>query len=1736
MSCLITYNNQEFTQDEFDKKYIPKQGEIIEYQAVEYMVHDANILGSQLLKGEDYLSLVEDGIDAQIEKTEFLNSIPIYNLDPVGENTVVVGGIDPIFNIPLTALLENGFEKTGKTFDWNKYKNVFGQSGNEADLAFQLETLPGSKASSTTIEKVKEWLSRIGIEVKDLDTKRYEGINGVTNLLEGVIQIAQGKENIALPEEGSHIAVEILKQTKSPLYTQMFNKISSYQIYKDMLNDDSPGSYKNRYRLADGKLDVVKLKEEAMGKVLAESLIANEEGSTERPELLVQSKNWWEQLKDWVRNLLKKAQFNPFEEAAKGIFELSPDTKDLQEMKDLSDRIDISKIQNGIYGGVLKDVLERGDYRGATSLLNNQLEDPNTFQKVVDTFLNGDEQLGHDIVNYAKSKEYLQIDNKFADDFVHKIDEVNKQYNLRKITEKTTINEEEVENAYVVTKDGKDLKTDRTTEYAKRENLKNTGGQDYFKNPTPEQKAEWDKKAMTGTNGHSDIENIIKAATEGGYLKNKEDISIPEIYATNKGVYASLVKFLLGDEKTQGFLQKFPVGTKFYTEKTVYNPAIGKAGRAGTIDLIAIPPKVEGQKQKIEIYDWKFMGFSLKTNKDIPRNKRQQHAIQLADYRNTIRKSILSKEDLENTEVVAQTVPIHATYRFTAEKVPILSSVQIGNINIKDEKNTYLLPVLAKDQSTGNPQVDQLVAKLEGHYKKIFQGASSEEEKLERKHDAVQLSIAIRNLQVKMNFDPLATEARSFQALVRGTLDKYKDITDPSILPELRDLANSAAVYAGIDEVFLSEYGKEELDEKSEKTLNTLKLVSREASTLENQILAKEAKILEGISQAELRQTILKPEVEVKGLIASVTEANVVGSRTVSLFTKLLNKARGIEALHKKEVYEKFLDLFFKAGGQSVYNKIAKKGKMELIDKVSEDFKAALKKAKEEGDKKFILQHINHEEAKALIQERIEKQNEVINERESINYYNEDDELNAKEAQRQRDSIVSRLDIFSKKFDGYDDRSFNAIFWKTMEIHEDNVSPEYKAIMNDKAVSEFYDYITQFNLRAKRAGYLNNSKSLRFLPLITGSAIEQMAAAGDKLQSVKNTLKETFTVQTNEERKFGQVGESGKQEKTIPTYYTRTDKEYEQLSKDLPKIFERYIESVLEFETNKGLESTYLSLLALERNKDHLQVENNRVVFEGDEPKRYSGNELNAQYLEKVGDDAIYGIQENNNTWVDLAIGKLSNKTEEEKQKISVSSKKVIEQGNSLTQNLAVGLRALVTIPNFVGANLQAIINAGGFYTWGEYLKNEGRMTGTAFSSKEKNKTLAAIDMFIPLNEDVAKEVRRESLYKNDKLAWLKSWSFKDIMMSSNRLPDKLHELTNALSWLDNTIIRDGKFVNIRQWLRSQPEYQSRYEDPATLKEKENGFNAKVEELKKEAITKIVEFKEGHPYIPGIEDLSKTNFGEYRTKILEAGRKNTGQMSRNNKADYRRSIIGRSFSMFKNWIIPQVQVRALDIQKNALTDEWEYGRFRLYLKVLAHLGAKNILKINDIKNATPTGIQIMRDILEQKKEDYYKKTGQKLEITEAEFFDMVRKELHSEVKELRLLLGLAALVLSAKLMAPDDDDNKNLYNMALKAVNKMYDEIGFYYNPLSIDSIQKGSILPSFGLVSKAYKLLYNLGEEGWGATTSDEDLMDKAHPLKYGLNLVPFASQFQNDVLPILFPEEAKDMGIRVSPLARQQ
>lgn len=1511
-----------------------------------------------------------------------------------------------------------------------------------------------SRANDVTIGKVREFLKRIGIDIKQVDDIVVNGIkqdaNGIARITQNLVEYVAGTENVSLTEEAMHFAVELIEKYNNTLYRQMFNKIGQYSMYNDVLS-----AYRNTYTI-NGKPDIIKIKKEAIAKVLTEQFINLNEGMSEKPELLAFNNSWWQKVVEWLKNKFGQAVYNPFEEAAKSINTLS----------------------GTIDGG--------GEF----------------FQKTP---------------------------GKNAVDFKTALQEKVKKYNIQKVVDDKALDEED-RNYYKGVVDGKEKRLDRTTDYAKRENKKNSGGRDFLADATKEQKAKYQLMADEGTKAHNDLENIVNSSLNAdGILKADTDISFDKMPNSTSSVYNELKNFLLGNpsEGKEGFLRQFPIGSVFITEQVVFNE---KTQRAGTMDLVVSLP--DGSKK---VYDWKFMGWKEGKIDQAPQ-KRSQHALQLSDYRRTLREGYGEKD------VQLFTVPFGAIYEQPEKGNIFMKDVKTGNINAREEKNTFLLPVTPVDQSTGNKIVDDLIKSLLSLYKRIYSKVVGPEEKFSKNQQLNQLSLSVRNLQAALNFEPITIQAKSFHKNLKGSIEAYnaKDVTSLSkeelisMLSDLVHLDKAATTYANIDKVFASEYGTDDLSEEQQKIYDSLKLLS---STIENsreevgEILGKSVTY---IAEEHGITNILSPEKQVKGIINEFTEAANLPQRTIKLLTKLVVEARSRDIRAITEQVEEFgklyINLIGEAKGSDPLSLIGNSKTLELKQKIKKEFWLDFKVAKESKDKKFILANIDVDKYNKLAEEKYEKRKKEIED--AVHAVDEVENNSIKDSKIVQ--LGKSLFIGKEDFNGWEGFDFNSIFKKAFK-EDFHYSDEFKEMSNNLASIAMWNFITELNRKAYGLGYLGQNNSMRFLPLIQGTIIERLAQADSLLAESRALGKDTFTIQVNEQQAFGQIDpETNKLIKSIPKLFTHTNKDKIQLSKDLLKIIPLYIRALREYETSKELEYTALAIHRVEQAKGHFDVDgNNNVVFEGGEPKVFKGNENNARIVEVMMDDAIYGIKQEGNTLVDIAIDKFKKGSEEDKNKTKLSTKKVIQESNKLTQSLAVGLKILVAVPNYVGAHIQAIINSSTYYKAKEYEINHARVVGSVFQGKEGNVLKGLMDLIIPLNEDVVKEGQRGISRKQSPLKYLSTWSMQEVLMSTNRLPDVVHQLTNAYSWVENTAVVNGKLVNIRQYLKAQD--RNKYNNSeAERRIIENSFEDRVKEMKENSIVKTARFNtEGYLEIPGVDE---NEISAYRARVVEYGRYITGQMSHDNKAQYRRNIIANSFMMFKNWIPKQVAIRTLDIQKNVFQGEWEYGRTRLFIKTLSHLGFKNILAIRDISRGTDKGLEIMREILESKREDYYKKTGQQLEITDEEFFDLMRKEIAKQYKELGILLGLLGMVIAAKAMVPDDEDKltKNRYKFWAKAINKISDELWFYYSPTSAESITRGSVIPSLGLLTKLSSFLHSFEEESRGYIIGDDQLMDKQHPLKYFLNLVPGASQFQNELLPIIDPEAAKNMGIISSTQAR--
>ena len=88
------------------------------------------------------------------------------------------------------------------------------------------------EASPKLISLMKEFIKSIGVDYKLVSDIVVDGVkqdaNGVALIMQKLIQVVEGQEDVALPEEAMHFAVEIIRQTNPKLYQQLLKEINGH--------------------------------------------------------------------------------------------------------------------------------------------------------------------------------------------------------------------------------------------------------------------------------------------------------------------------------------------------------------------------------------------------------------------------------------------------------------------------------------------------------------------------------------------------------------------------------------------------------------------------------------------------------------------------------------------------------------------------------------------------------------------------------------------------------------------------------------------------------------------------------------------------------------------------------------------------------------------------------------------------------------------------------------------------------------------------------------------------------------------------------------------------------------------------------------------------------------------------------------------------------------------------------------------------------------------------------------------------------------------------------------------------------------------------------------------------------------------------------------------------------------------------------------------------------------------
>ena len=1618
----------------------------------------------------------------------------------ISEGSVI---LSPLFNSENEKLSQIARDKYGVKASGNLYNAVYqGTTGDikavENDVMFnelqsrydaqateslQLPNTVPSRASNITTAELEQWLKEIGANVKEFkpfgNGVEYSGRAKIDAT--GALVEYTGDKNKVLPEEAIHIAVEILEQTNPTLFNQMLNKIDKYRVMVDVMITYGRHA---RYQ-KDGKPDIRKLKKEAIAKLLVEQFILKREGIVEKPDNLLYSQSWWQKVVEFFKSLFGKASYNPFQVAADAVTTLTAD--DLQATM----------------------LIAKGEFL--------QLSDAQ-----------------RDVQNQVAAK----LDQKLKD------------FQVRKVTGKAEFEDQDDINYYERIRNGKLGKVlKRVTDFVKE--LKGLDILAKFENASPVKKNEWKQKAEWGTRFHADAENIINAALDSsGRLKPVKEVSLAGIVSNlGDNAFYNLAMYLIGTQENPGIMySQFPAGTLFRIEQLVYDE---KRDVAGTIDLLGITP--EG---KVMIYDWKTKFLNLQKNNDVPWYNQKDYKIQLNQYGIILKQYGIKKEDI----VVAQAMPI------IFDGVVNQSTGDVSNVrmtlpmvDVKTEKRRYLLPVPVDSQSTGNTLLDDYVVALQNLYKVLYKRKTLNKEVKNEQLNAI--SGAMRELQIKQEFGPLAEQGEIFtkgaeatldeiNTLIRnpdGTLKEYNSVDRDlvkDIIERLRVQNDNIHKYTSMFRVFRDIHKGATLTPEQQETLTKLERLSLDSQVVEDKLVKQKNALTAWMAEGEADvANLLIAEKPVRGVVdRTIQEISKIQTKGINVLRALTSRAKNNakikfdENIRKFEVILKKFNEFASASGLPAREFISlisdKNEKGEFINKLArkyeKEFYTKFDEAREgtEADTVWLSDNIDLD---AWWKHAETKFNEIAADIDKTIYAHESLEELEKIRDKKKKEAFDKFDISSPMSLGWFHPSMK-------QFPKDKwLSADYVRIQNTPALRDMYNFIYDLNNHAKEVGYhdANFRFGMNFLPWLKSSTLDKMKSSG--MSAISDMFQDMMKLTPEEEISYAKVDpNTGEIEKKIPAFFInpdfakREDGTYDltQASTDLGKTISMYMAAVYEYEALEDIEIFAKAVLDVEKSKKAILVDDKGKIVQktGTVDPELTENTENAVLYESLADAILYKRQD---------AGKSG---------LSPEATRIVDKANNLFRLKVFALNIFTPMTMLMGGNFQGLINGNKLWRGREWIANETKVVTSAFQGREGNLEKGLIDYFLPYTDNTTWEKSRRLTHDQ-----LQKWSFAEIIMSPIRKADRVIQMTTALTMLKNSVLIDGKIYNARKYILSSPEYSKRYKLPAAeIRKLESEFEDKVKELlDKEGLIKKVKFDDkGYLEIEGVDRMSDTVY-KTRLAILNEIKGITGALSEEDKREGDRSVLFRSMMMFKSWIVPMASVRFKDVQYNVDINEYEMGRVRMMFQIIKNGdggGIKGVVKgmqnLLDMHSGNEAGIKALRDYFVYVSEEYKKNTGKDLEISEAEFFDMVRRYIGQQAKEIVVLLTLFGGMLGLMAAKPDDDEDKetkNRYKIAARMVDKLRDEISFYYNPLSLQQLSNGSYLPSLGFLTEGITLINSIFKETYGTIIGDEKLTEKTYPTKNFLRMIPIANQFTQTFLPMMNAELATELGVKVSTESRR-
>lgn len=1286
-------------------------------------------------------------------------------------------------------------------------------------------------------------------------------------------------------------------------------------------------------------------------------------------------------------------------------------------------------------------------------------------------------------------------------------------------------------------------------------------------------------KKQYGIAGHKDLEEIHERYFNEDGTRRASPLDRPAKFNVETQSMYDMLETYYSD-----LIKTFPKDTLVFSEVIVYN---NNNKEAGTIDFLAVDPNGKGH-----ILDWKFMYIA---GNDVAWFKQGAFNIQIGTYKQMLRDSYGVKE-FGMLRAIPISMEFGLKDKQDPKQGYQLTGMAVGSVDksqIDPLTDLKLIPLSEESETTGNEALDGVLKRLNALVREYGKDKTITEEdrqfKIERMNT---LRKAIRIVQGTANLQPLIdvieVMRKDGDRLLNDYNTVYKDRTstsEDSTNSEISDFADDLNNYIRFSEVFSTigdnigdliyttdmegegqteaekeniEYRKEilqNLDQESKQIRKSIKEITKAAQDFATK----------HVGERNLVAGLTKAEAVVKGIASMFRGVSDLPLRALQILYKLTSTAKNKAAADAFDEVKELMEIRDKIvarGGDTraiikkIYQKTTEGGLVnKLIYKYKKDFFEQIDENAKTEDKGWLMKNIDMEGYRKEATAILERQ---INNIERNNYAGSPEEV---EDQKQRYiKEAQRLwDIDREDFNG-----FNNYVVKRHPLDQ-WFSDEYLDIQKDPELLSLYNFITKYNEKAKDVGYINNMVAKNFLPFIRKSMAEQLV--WDNKLSIMSNFYNTLQIRTDDVG-YGKINEvTGELQNSIPKYYTYdfTEKEegkgvndYDEVSEDIFKNMILYIQQVEKYKYLSEVEGQLELVKTIETFKKHLSTNRiSNVVDKNGKPQELPGNEENTklydQFLRALLYDQKYVLSDadlplyidNVLNFVKKGVNKVAGKEiwKENEKPTATSLIKTMDAANRAFQLKALGFEFISGAANMFGGNIQIATQAGNYFKAREFAKNEVKLIGQKFNSNEEREIFRElVNTFMPLKDDPSYEE-----FNRAGMSTLTRGNLGDFLMVFMRKPEQLLEKAAFLTLLENMMVENGKIISIREFVKNK--YKDRYDNASKFKEIKQKIEDEIDELKKtKAIAVTRKLEDGKLVIPGLDLNNRDELQRLTALTRRISRNATGNLSDGDINKMSMSIWTKSMMLFKNWIPKLTDTRFSEFRKVSddfsveigedgipIGEKYDIGRVRLLASVIVSsfqdksANLINILKMND------EGIKKLDKMYEEYKVEYETNTGETLNMSREEFIDMVRSNLHNQMKELAMLGALISMMFAMGFMVPDDDEDKaakNFHRFTIRVMDKFVSELSFFYNPINYESLLSGSIFPAAGLISDMGRFVKHTYMETTGLdmdpNTSKEDVRKKAQPIKYTMKMLPFTKSLVT-YLAIFDTEFAKEFDVTI-------